>query len=402
MSDGCRRKSRLIGALVLLALVGAGTVWAEEQSSEPTPDSLEGFVESTSDEDELESFDEFESLDDGEVVELAEVGPSGGDHHRGFKFALVSLLFTVVAGFFVRFKRLRTLRTAFLLGSLIVLGFWNGGCPCPISSFQNLVLWTMNVDVKVHSLVWFVGLVPVTYVFGRVWCGWVCHLGALQEFLHKPSAIAALRSERAQRTMRWLRYGLFAALAVQLVVMKENLFIHIDPFKVAFNLRSFYLTGWILLAILLVSSLHLYRPFCRSACPVGLVLGWVSRLPHASKLGISDDCRTCKLCTAACAPQAIQTVNREIRVRYEDCIACGTCMDACRKECISLNREETDDARTIETADARNSDIPVLVDKLNGPAKVRERSGGQPQAGEGRLGLLVGRGADRPTGLPRQ
>ena len=397
-----RRTHWVIGAMVLLMAVGTGSVWAKEQSTESPSDVAEEFVESASDEDELESFDDFESLDDGEVVELAEVGPSGGDHHRGFRFALVALLFTVVAGFFVRFKRLRTLRTAFLLGSLIVLGFWNGGCPCPISSFQNLVLWTMNVDVKVHSIVWFVGLVPVTYVFGRVWCGWVCHLGALQEFLHKPSAIGALRSERAQNIMRWLRYGLFAALIVQLVFMKENLFVHIDPFKVAFNLRSFYLTGWILLAILLVSSLYLYRPFCRSACPVGLVLGWVSRLPHASKLGINDDCRTCKLCTTACAPQAIQRANREIRVRYEDCIACGTCMDACRKECISFNREETHDARTMETTDLGNIDMPVLVDKLNGPGKVRERSGGEPQAREGRLGLLVGRGADRSTGLPRQ
>jgi polyferredoxin len=381
--------------------VGTGTVWAQEQSAEPSSEAIKDQIESTLDEDAFENLDGFESLDDGEVVDLAEVSASDESHHRGLRFALIALAFAVLAGLFVRFKRLRTLRTAFLLGSLIVLGFWNGGCPCPISSFQNLVLW-MNADVKVHSIVWFLGLVPVTYVFGRVWCGWVCHLGALQEFLHKPSAMGALQSVRAQKVMRWLRYGLFTALIVQLVLTRENLFVHVDPFKVAFNLRSFYLTGWILLAILLVSSLYIYRPFCRSACPVGLVLGWVSRIPYASKLGINEDCRTCKLCTNACAPQAIQAADRKLSVRHEECIACGTCMDACRKECISFKREETNDARTMETPSVVDSDIPILVNKPNGKAKVRERSGGAPQAREGRLESVVGGGADRPSGLSRQ
>ena len=137
----------------------------------------------------------------------------------------------------------------------------------------------MGQEVRVHSLVWFLGLIPLTYLFGKVWCGWVCHLGAFQEFLYRANNFKFLKGEGAQKTLRILQYTMFATLMIQLMVTKTNIFIHYDPFKVAFNLRSFHTLGWVLLGLLLLTSLFIYRPFCRGVCPVGLVLGWVSKIP---------------------------------------------------------------------------------------------------------------------------
>ncbi|MBT4500450.1 MAG: 4Fe-4S binding protein [Gemmatimonadetes bacterium] len=262
-------------------------------------------------------------------------------NHQGLRVAVGALLATLLAGVLVRYERARQWRTLLLLTSLITLGFWLGGCPCPISSFQNTILRGLGGEGCWYSMVWFLGLIPITYLFGKVWCGWICHLGALQEFLHASNRLAFLRGERAQQVMRWMRYVLFAALLLQLFITRENLFIHVDPFKVAFNMRSFYATGWILLGLLLVSSLYIYRPFCRSVCPVGLVLGWVSRLPGALRLAANDDCRSCRRCASACQVQAI---DGDIQVKNGDCIMCGTCLDSCKWEGIGRTRG----ARSVE------------------------------------------------------
>jgi polyferredoxin len=379
----------LVAALVILFLgLRTPPVEGQEGTFEAVPSSVE--------DGELESADGFDDLEEwSDIEEFEDSGVEASGGHRGFRFALIALAFTVVAGFLVRFKPLRAMRTVFLLSSLAFLGFWNGGCPCPISSFQNLALWALNVDVEIRSLWWFLGLIPITYVFGRVWCGWVCHLGALQEFVHKPNRFSFLRGDRAQKTMRVLKYGLVAALIVQLIWTRDNQFIHIDPFKVAFNLRSFYWTGWVLLGVLMLSSLYIYRPFCRSACPVGLILGWVSRLPYASKLGVNEDCRTCKLCTQACAPQAIRVVGREVEVRQQDCLACGSCMDACRKDCVFFYRKDVSNVRETIPSGLGGRSLPVPHDKANGRTRMRERSGGAPETGEGRVEPRLGTGARR-------
>lgn len=292
---------------------------------------------------ETDDFGDFESLDAAEFSEQIEAGATThSGSSKGLRVVLGVLAATVLAGVFVRFGALRRLRVLFLLGSVVTLGFAFGGCPCSISSFQNVLLWTMGEEVCPSSLVWFLGLIPITYLFGRVWCGWVCHLGALQEFLHVPNQLAFLQGRRAQQIMRWSRYALLIALIAQLAITRTNLFIHIDPFKVAFNLSSYYVTGWILLGLMLVSSLYINRPFCRSVCPVGVVLGWISRLPGAAVLGRNEDCTSCKLCSSACAVQAIQRdpESKEVAFHSSDCIMCGDCLGACRKNAIDFVREE--------------------------------------------------------------
>ncbi len=385
-------RSTTVAAICIVLLFGLASAPGQNSVDKDKGEALlenEGF----------ESFEEFETLDESELVEGSEEDKPALEH-RGFRMALIALGFTVLAGFLVRSRRLRPTRAVLLLASLAVLGFWNGGCPCPISSFQNLVLFLQGVDVKTHSLIWFLALVPITYVFGRVWCGWICHLGALQEFVHKPNRLAFLHGEGARKAMRVTRYVLFFSLLAQLALTKENLFIHVNPFKVAFNMRSFYLSGWILLGILLVSSLYVYRPFCRSACPVGLMLGWVGRLPFASKLALNDDCRTCKLCSKACPAEAVTTAHQQIQIRHEDCFACGSCMDACRRDSISFERKGGVDDDTSKPHHLDPGSVFVPSNKVNGRSGMRQPSGGASGAGEGRVGAFVGDGTDRPTRLP--
>jgi polyferredoxin len=261
-------------------------------------------------------------------------------HNQALYWALGALAFTALAGVFVRFPQTRKFRYVFLIGSLIVLGFYRGGCPCPISSFQNLTLAAFGVAVPWQSLIWFIGVVLLTYLLGQVWCGWVCHLGAFQDMLFKSSKFDFLRGEKAQKVMHGIRYFLFAALIVQLAITQTNLFIKIDPFKVAFNFISVYTVGWVLLGLLILSSIFIYRPFCRSACPVGLVDSFISKIPGASVLGVKkDECTGCRKCSNACESDAIIRRDKYSILNNEDCFCCGECLDSCPKNGLEFHRK---------------------------------------------------------------
>ena len=292
--------------------------------------------------DDFQEFsdDEFGAFDQGvDTSKCSHNCTHTGAIPRGLRYTLAALGLTLIAGTFVRFSKLRFTRPLFLLSSLIVFGFVNGGCPCMISSFQNSVLAGLGEQIRWYQPLWFLGLLPLTYLFGRVWCGWVCHLGAVQEFLYTVPGIKRLQTEKARRVFRMTQIVLFALLILQLIITRTNEFIHYDPFKVIFNLIAGNTMSLVLLVFLLATLLFLYRPFCRAVCPVGLILGWVAKIPGALRLAPSADCTECKACSRQCKMQAI---GAEIEVDCSDCIMCGDCIDRCRKNSMKFARKTGD------------------------------------------------------------
>ncbi len=216
-------------------------------------------------------------------------GDSEGINWKMLYWPLGAVGFTILAGIFLRFRPTRLLKTVFLVASAVFLGFYNGACPCPISSMSFAIIGVTGGDIYWESTIWFLALIPVTYILGQVWCGWVCHLGALQEFVFRRSKLKFLQGERAQKIMKIMRWLFLAALIIQLLYTRTYIFDDIDPFRIAFNLGYGADTaGWILLGLLLLASVFIYRPFCRAACPIGLVYGWIAKIPGASVLGKDD------------------------------------------------------------------------------------------------------------------
>lgn len=258
------------------------------------------------------------------------------------------LLFTILAGFFVRYKATRQLRSLFLILSIIIFGFYRGGCPCSIQSFQNGFLLLTGNFIRWPSVVLFAGLLIVTYLFGRVYCGWICHLGALQEFIFKTSTFKLFQNERSQKIMRGIRTAVLVILISQLLITQTNLYKLIDPFAVVFNFYSDYYVGWILVAIIITSSFVLHRPFCKTICPVGLMLGWISKIPGASVLGIRANCISCVKCTKECNIRAITHDSKISMLNNQECIRCGECLNSCPKTSLWFFRRNKEHAVKIQ------------------------------------------------------
>lgn len=284
--------------------------------------------------DEFSSGDEFsEEADEfGDFSEEDMVPAKPKTNWNRFNWAIGILFFTFLAGVFVRHEKTRKLRPLFLLAAVVILGFYRGG-PGIISSFQNAFLFFIGAHGKWTAMVLFLGVIVLTYFQGKVFCGWICYLGAIQEFLYI-GKIKILQTERAQKIMRIMRYVILGILFAQLAISQSIEWSKIGPFKVIFNLYSPNNTGYILLAILLVSSLFIHRPFCKVACPAGLIFGWVTKIPGASVLGITNSCAGCKICDTACEIRAITREGKTSKLDNQECIMCGECMSDCKIKSI--------------------------------------------------------------------
>lgn len=313
--------------------------------------------------------DEFASLEST----AATSGPHDHTEFRGeakaFRWVLGILFATIVAGLLVRFSLTRNLRALFLTASVAVLGFYKGACPCPIQSLQYLVLNLFGHAYKWQTLVYLLGLIPITYFFGRVFCGWICHLGAVQEFLFLGSRFRFFQSERAQVIMRRLRMAALAALVAQVVITQTNLYKKIDPFAALYNFNSATVLGWVLLGVLLATSVVIHRPFCKTLCPIGLLLGWVSKIPGASLLGPDHHCRGCSACHSACRINAITRDDRVSVLDNQECIRCGECLGHCRQGGLTFFRRGRGHPDRVEMKCPAPVDLPPAPVPPAGPRR---------------------------------
>lgn len=257
------------------------------------------------------------------------------DYKLLYQLAVLFVLLIMIS-YLIKYENFRKTRGLFLIISVGYLGFYKGACPCMILSFQNTILAILGQPVEWISMVWFLGLVPLTYFFGKVWCGWLCHLGGLQDFLYQSPKLKFLKTNKSQSILRYFRIGLLVVLVIQLIITKTNLYIHYDPFKVAFNLFSANTTGYVLLILLLASSVLIYRPFCRGVCPVGLILGWVALIPGARRLSKDENCIDCISCAKSCRTKAMIYEHKKSILNVQDCILCGDCLGSCKKNSLYI------------------------------------------------------------------
>jgi len=319
---------------------GIETVSTDDEEFESTGSEFVAMDETSDDQFEQLDDDEFTDFDESDSFKHTEMNQESHSNDSWFLYKLTIIFsLVIIVGIFIKNVTFRRLRPFFLIIMLVWLGFIEGGCPCMISSMQHTVLGLLGDGSSWIKMLWFLGLIPLSYVFGRVWCGWLCHLGALQEFLYKSSRLNVLKAYKSQRIIKWIQISVFVILLAQIIITRANIFIHYDPFKVAFNLFSANITGYILLGILILSSVLIYRPFCRAFCPVGLILGWVSYIPGARSISRNDACIDCIRCSNDCKQNAITYEDKRSRLTKCDCIACGECLDSCKKNAISFSRK---------------------------------------------------------------
>ena len=240
----------------------------------------------------------------------------------------------VIIGLLFKTKIIQHLRPVILLATLIYFGFIEGGCNCVLFYFQGFILFLMGKSIFLYSFVFIMVILVLSVIFGAIWCGWICWLGALQEFIYQQNKWNLLQSKKSQKILIYTQICAFVALILWVILTQRPVLCSYDPFISISKLKIFNRVGYITVPLLLFSSLFIFRPFCR-ICPIGLLLYGVKYLPFAKKLRL-ENCTNCRKCHSYCKMDAIrsdklQVTSDRLRVIIQvekTCIMCGECKKA--------------------------------------------------------------------------
>ncbi len=273
--------------------------------------------------DQPSSFGESSPTREFETVQLEDGAASSYFiHDQLLKIAIVGGLSILALGILI-FRGFRY-RKWILLLPIGLVGFYLGGILCPISSVQNIFLKWDN-----GYLLLFLIPIVLALTIGRVFCGYVCPFGAIQELLH-------VRRWRVRIPTKWrkllelIKYGLLIFLVTRVVVTGTGIWQGGTPFKALFEWGGTPLTIS-LTAIFAVLSVAWWRPFCEFFCPLGALLSLLSRF-SIFKLEHTESCVSCGVCTPVCPVSACE--NGEIS--SADCFLCGECVRSCPVASLKL------------------------------------------------------------------
>ena len=215
---------------------------------------------------------------------------------------------------------------------------------CPLGSLQAALGKRGRFPAYVLGTLLLFGV-----VLGRLVCGFLCPFGLLQDLLAKVPLPKAKVPRRLDRPLRYLKYVILILLVVLALLLKEPAFCKylcpaglleaglpltsLNPQYAELRGPLFYLKLGIL-ALIVLLSLSVFRPFCKYLCPLGAFYGLFNGVGFYRMEVAESKCVRCGKCKAAC-PMDVDVVHHP---NSPECIRCGRCRDACPHEAISVCR----------------------------------------------------------------
>lgn len=178
------------------------------------------------------------------------------------------------------------------------------------------------------------GIVLVTYLFGRFYCAVFCPLGILQDVIGFLSRRKAVET----RNFAWLRYAVAGVVFGMLAFGWTAGFFLLDPYS-GFGriVASFSLGSLVPLAVIAILAVWKKRIYCTAVCPVGTLLGLIAK-HGVFQLRITGKCVRCGKCVAQCPSGCIDLDTGTID--NERCVRCMNCLSRCPLHGIHLVRPE--------------------------------------------------------------
>ena len=216
-------------------------------------------------------------------------------------------------------------------------------------------------------------LVVLTLIFGRIYCSVICPLGVMQDLFGAAGRKAKKNRYSYSPAITWLRYLMFGVMVGSLCA-GGALLIHkaallIAPYSTFGRIvqtlfaplwqlgnnalaylaeragsYAFYTVDvWVKsISAIVVSALTFIligflawrngRTWCNTVCPVGTLLGVLSRWSFMKIVIDKDKCNGCGLCARNCKAACIDP--EEHKIDYSRCVACMDCLGKCRQGAI--------------------------------------------------------------------
>lgn len=281
-----------------------------------------------------------------------------------------------------------------------ILKVFFGGAPanvesyCPFGGLESLATYlnteTLACSMSVIQITMGVMLAVCVILFSRLFCGYVCPLGTVSEWLGKWGRKMKINhtiptASVADRALRIVKYILLFWIFYMTLASSELFCKNFDPYYAVATGFQGEITVWmsvISLLLLVVGNLTIRMFWCKYICPLGALsiifkfiltfiaillltvllnytgvvhisviwaLGITSIITyfyeiilHKSKtfplLNIVRDnekCNHCGVCTKKC-PHAINLTKSKV-IKDVECTLCGECIASCHQQALSVN-----------------------------------------------------------------
>lgn len=217
--------------------------------------------------------------------------------------------------------------------------------------------------------------VVVTLLVGRTYCSVVCPMGVMQDIFGWLGGRWKKNRFHYTKGCKWLRWTMLALFVVLMVLGLNAIAILIAPYsaygRIATNLfqpvyiwinnlcayfaeragsYAFYkvdvwVKSGVTLAVAAVTfvligflSFRWGRLWCNTVCPVGTVLGFLSKFALFRPVIDTDKCNGCKKCARNCKAMCIDPETHTIDMTR--CVACMDCLENCHQKAISYSRSK--------------------------------------------------------------
>lgn len=214
-----------------------------------------------------------------------------------------------------------------------------------------------------RGLIWALPVIILTIIFGRFFCGWLCPFGTMHQFFgwlgsrNKSMKEKILRNRyRKSQRLKYLFLVVFLLMAalpwafarsLQTGLLDPIPFVYrsineavlpvLDrPFNIIDVSPRHYEWGWLiggLFITMLLLNLVIPRFYCRFICPLGALLGILSRYSIFRIGKTKKECIDCGLCNQACEGAC----NPAGKIRIPECVLCMNCLHVCPETIITYD-----------------------------------------------------------------
>lgn len=158
-------------------------------------------------------------------------------------------------------------------------------------------------------------------IHGRGFCGRICPLGIMQDWVNKIPFPIKIRMFKADKYLRYLKY--FVALVYFLSLVA------VPNMRDTASIPALAVVTIITITILVFIVLQ--RPVCKYLCPAGAILSIGNKLTrHKYKV----DAEKCTKCGACVKPCKMDIVPYD-KPNSLECVHCGMCVQVCPRKAIT-------------------------------------------------------------------
>lgn len=192
------------------------------------------------------------------------------------------------------------------------------------------------------AMVLFLTFTELSLLVRKSFCGWLCPVGTISEYLWKLGRDTFGRNWRLPRwldiglrSLKYVLLGLFvyavgAMSAAAIAQFLQSPYGIVADVKMLNFFRYLSVTAAAVIGILVLLSIFLQNFWCRYMCPYGALMGLAALVSPLRIRRNAETCIDCGKCAKACPVRL--PVDKLVQIRSAECIGCLECVAVCPVE----------------------------------------------------------------------